>query len=211
MSDVHPYVVTLSPGDVLFVPPYWWHFVQCIDFSISVNTWPPLSAHIDRRQHRREACVRTLIALIAKSGLIPDDRLLCPSEIAHGGCSWQDSIETLAAADVNNDDEVDDDDDEPKDKRRRSNDDDDVLERFVRKYAPIATPVNEMRIDELRLMLRNEGPIRLIDDERVDTDRIATAMTSTSSVSSTIDERRFIDCLLHRDVIAVLSDAIFRK
>lgn len=34
-----PYVVTLDPGDVLFVPLHWWHFVETIETSISVNSW----------------------------------------------------------------------------------------------------------------------------------------------------------------------------
>src|ERR1700730_8950656 len=36
----------LEPGDVLFVPAFWWHHVISIDIAISVNYWwrPPISA-----------------------------------------------------------------------------------------------------------------------------------------------------------------------
>lgn len=37
---------TLEPGDILFLPAFWWHNVVSLDASISVNYWwrPPLSA-----------------------------------------------------------------------------------------------------------------------------------------------------------------------
>ena len=38
-ADATPYVVTLDPGDVLFVPHHWWHFVETVETSVSVNTW----------------------------------------------------------------------------------------------------------------------------------------------------------------------------
>jgi lysine-specific demethylase 8 len=36
----------LEPGDVLFIPAFWWHHVISIDVSISINYWwkPPISA-----------------------------------------------------------------------------------------------------------------------------------------------------------------------
>ena len=32
-------MVILSPGEVLYVPRHWWHFVECLEPCISVNTW----------------------------------------------------------------------------------------------------------------------------------------------------------------------------
>lgn len=38
--------IILEPGDVLFVPAFWWHHVISIDIAISINYWwrPPISA-----------------------------------------------------------------------------------------------------------------------------------------------------------------------
>ncbi|XP_069689050.1 HSPB1-associated protein 1 isoform X2 [Periplaneta americana] len=36
------YVVTLNPGEVLFVPHHWWHFVQNLGTAVSINSWIPL-------------------------------------------------------------------------------------------------------------------------------------------------------------------------
>lgn len=33
------YVADLGPGDVLYVPPYWWHYVESLSTSISISTW----------------------------------------------------------------------------------------------------------------------------------------------------------------------------
>ena len=38
----------LEPGDVLFVPRQWWHFVKSLDTTISVNTWIELVILHDR-------------------------------------------------------------------------------------------------------------------------------------------------------------------
>jgi len=38
--DVKPYEAVLGPGDVLFVPQYWWHHVENLDDGcVSVNFW----------------------------------------------------------------------------------------------------------------------------------------------------------------------------
>ena len=29
----------MNPGDILYVPKHWWHFVICVDTAVSVNTW----------------------------------------------------------------------------------------------------------------------------------------------------------------------------
>jgi len=39
VEEVTPLMVVLKPGDVLFVPRHWWHYVESLDTSISINTW----------------------------------------------------------------------------------------------------------------------------------------------------------------------------
>lgn len=50
-----PYVVTLEPGDVLYVPNQWWHFVENLEFSVSINTWLELPS--DNTNRVKEALV----------------------------------------------------------------------------------------------------------------------------------------------------------
>ncbi|XP_068715406.1 HSPB1-associated protein 1-like isoform X2 [Montipora foliosa] len=58
------YEVILQPGDVLFVPKKWWHYVESLETSISINTWIELeSDHIERV---REALIRTLVCALKK-------------------------------------------------------------------------------------------------------------------------------------------------
>ncbi|KFD49591.1 hypothetical protein M514_09534 [Trichuris suis] len=72
----HPRVVILEPGDVLFVPPRWWHFVQCIEDSISVNNWIAVSS--DRESRMDEAVTRACIAILKP---IIDEELIIEKDI----------------------------------------------------------------------------------------------------------------------------------
>lgn len=39
VKDLVSYVAVLHPGDLLYVPPLWFHHVEAIDVSMSVNVW----------------------------------------------------------------------------------------------------------------------------------------------------------------------------
>ncbi|CAL7950036.1 unnamed protein product [Xylocopa violacea] len=60
-----PKLITLEPGDVLFVPSQWWHYVESLDFSVSVNIWLPVSS--DNISRVKEAIVKLIVARIGKN------------------------------------------------------------------------------------------------------------------------------------------------
>jgi len=50
----------LNPGDILFVPRHWWHFVESLEDSISVNQWFELPLE-DDKERVNEAIARLII------------------------------------------------------------------------------------------------------------------------------------------------------
>ncbi|XP_071978177.1 HSPB1-associated protein 1 isoform X2 [Engystomops pustulosus] len=59
-SRACPHVVTLHPGQVLLVPPRWWHYVESVDdVTVSVNSWLELDS--DHEARVEEAVVRTVV------------------------------------------------------------------------------------------------------------------------------------------------------
>lgn len=64
-------MVILEPGQVLLVPSGWWHYVESVDLSISVNVWLPLPA--DHRSRLGEAIVKLLVNEIGKGNIPTSD------------------------------------------------------------------------------------------------------------------------------------------
>ncbi|KAH0947072.1 hypothetical protein HN011_008095 [Eciton burchellii] len=61
---VKPKLIVLEPGDVLFVPNGWWHYVESLDsVNISVNIWGEIKT--DEKARVKEALVQLLVAKIA--------------------------------------------------------------------------------------------------------------------------------------------------
>jgi hypothetical protein len=65
--DIHPLFatansiqITLYPGQMLFVPHHFWHFVECIDDSISVNLW--LDHPRDDQERLKESLARFVVS-----------------------------------------------------------------------------------------------------------------------------------------------------
>lgn len=80
-----PHVVILEPGDVLYVPRHWWHFVQNLETSISINTW--LRLEEDHLERVREGVVRLLAMAIMNQPANEDLDWLNPTEVCML-CAW---------------------------------------------------------------------------------------------------------------------------
>ncbi|XP_053327900.1 HSPB1-associated protein 1 [Spea bombifrons] len=59
-SKARPHVVTLHPGQVLFVPRHWWHYVESVDdITVSINSWIELDS--DHEARVEEAVARMIV------------------------------------------------------------------------------------------------------------------------------------------------------
>ncbi|XP_040214223.1 HSPB1-associated protein 1 [Rana temporaria] len=78
--NAHPHVVTLHPGQVLFVPRHWWHYVESIDdVTVSVNSWIELDS--DDASRVEEAITRMVVcAFKSADPSVPPDDWLNPTE-----------------------------------------------------------------------------------------------------------------------------------
>ncbi|XP_077435458.1 HSPB1-associated protein 1 homolog isoform X2 [Vanacampus margaritifer] len=76
------HVVTLLPGQVLFVPRHWWHYVESLDaVTVSVNSWIELED--DHVARVGEAVTRTVVCAMKRAQGDDDDddeRWLNPTE-----------------------------------------------------------------------------------------------------------------------------------
>ncbi|XP_017324999.1 HSPB1-associated protein 1 homolog isoform X2 [Ictalurus punctatus] len=74
------YFVTLEPGQVLFVPRHWWHYVESVDpVTVSVNSW--IEMEVDDEARIGEALTKTIICAIkTKPSVDNKDNWLNPTE-----------------------------------------------------------------------------------------------------------------------------------
>nr|XP_040025984.1 HSPB1-associated protein 1 homolog isoform X2 [Gasterosteus aculeatus aculeatus] len=85
--------VTLEPGQVLFVPRHWWHYVESLDpVTVSINSWIELEA--DAVERVGEAVAKAVVCAL-KSEDDPDD-WLNPTE--EGVAPHRDNMRSLNLA-----------------------------------------------------------------------------------------------------------------
>jgi HSPB1-associated protein 1 len=77
-ARAQPREVILRPGDILFVPRHWWHFVSVLEPAVNVNLWLPHPA--DARERVKEALVRNLVFMAMPTPDEGPEDWLCPSE-----------------------------------------------------------------------------------------------------------------------------------
>ncbi|BFZ08121.1 hypothetical protein BsWGS_11160 [Bradybaena similaris] len=87
----HPYVVTLQPGQTLYVPRHWWHYVESLEPSISINVWVPVKE--DRDSRFSEAITRCLATSLISS--------LDTSNMGELQAEWLNPTEDLAPTALN--------------------------------------------------------------------------------------------------------------
>ncbi|XP_044012037.1 HSPB1-associated protein 1 isoform X2 [Aphidius gifuensis] len=75
--DTNPIVIVLEPGDVLLVPRAWWHFVESLELSVSVNVWLPLVD--DSKARLKESLVKLFMTRIGDD-LPSTDKSQCSLE-----------------------------------------------------------------------------------------------------------------------------------
>ncbi|XP_018799136.1 PREDICTED: HSPB1-associated protein 1 [Bactrocera latifrons] len=68
LSELHDsvYRCILNANDVLIVPRHWWHYVEAVDVSYSINYWIPLENDIE--EQLKECIVKILIERFVQSG-----------------------------------------------------------------------------------------------------------------------------------------------
>ncbi|XP_043235602.1 HSPB1-associated protein 1 homolog isoform X4 [Amphibalanus amphitrite] len=60
LVSTRPHIVELTAGETLLVPRHWWHLVENLETSVSINTWIELPCDAEARL--QEALVRTMVA-----------------------------------------------------------------------------------------------------------------------------------------------------
>lgn len=82
LSEMHEsvYRCILNANDVLIVPRHWWHYVEAVDISFSINYWIPLENDIE--EQLKECIVKILIERFVQSGMKEEQKyILNPNQL----------------------------------------------------------------------------------------------------------------------------------
>ncbi|XP_050500193.1 HSPB1-associated protein 1 [Diabrotica virgifera virgifera] len=87
--------VILNPGDMLFVPHKWWHYVENLETSISINVWLPKAE--DDKERVKESIVQYFVKQITETAdRDENNRMLNPNMdeviLGHNKSSFMETI-----------------------------------------------------------------------------------------------------------------------
>ncbi|EJW83766.1 hypothetical protein WUBG_05322 [Wuchereria bancrofti] len=186
-------MITLRKGDVIFVPPGWWHCVQCVsvnnnendlnNISVSVNTWISLVDY-DRIPRLQEAAASTMIAILIRSGLITSKQICLSESMTCYDDSLCDFEKLLNEA--KNEMAID-------ESLYRLMD-------FIEKQKRKMTVLPIVLFADFRAEIE-KGPLKIVDSSD---DPMYCTNLATSSSSITSFQKRFIDSLLSEKVLTTL-------
>lgn len=186
-------MVTLNKGDVIFVPPGWWHCVQCINVngnvkdvknvSVSVNTWISLTDY-DRIAQLHEAAASTMVTFLNRAGLI-EAKHICPSESM---LCYDDSLHNFRKVFREAKNEKTTDESFP------------ILLKFLAKQKARMQNVPIVSFDDLRAA-QTKGPLKIVD---VQEDCICSSNFPISATNTSLFQRHFINSLLSERVLTAL-------
>ena len=75
-------MIDLNPGDVLYVPHNWWHYVESLTNSISINSWVDLKIEDDFCR-LKEILSKYLIQSIMDSNLVDFEQWINSTEVKY--------------------------------------------------------------------------------------------------------------------------------
>ncbi|XP_039263456.2 uncharacterized protein LOC120339404 [Styela clava] len=92
-SSAHAHVVILNPGDMLYVPHHWWHYVENLELSVSINLWYEMEN--DATNRLQESITRLLVGSCSHVAPRTDFPWINPNESDSAVKSIDDGLQYL--------------------------------------------------------------------------------------------------------------------
>ncbi|XP_060536228.1 HSPB1-associated protein 1 [Cylas formicarius] len=183
--------VIINPGEVLFVPHKWWHYVENLETSVSINVWLPLPE--DKAEQVKEAVAQILVSQLSQS---------CDSDLktsifnpnmlnAIPSCDHLIQLVDMCLNNVAS---------ESFSKLKKTRITENSVKFFLNKYKFIAR-IPQLRREEFRAFLEEQAG-RFENPENKD-------MSDTEAVNSRI--LNFIDVLMDDDVLTLISSKLAER